>query len=70
MSTNHSNTSFISVVAVTGLDINFHLFATKDIFEVCIIPTQPFKVLQIFASVHVDEDAEDNFSQNTTNWVR
>lgn len=57
-------------MAVTGLDINFHLFATKDIFEVCIIPTQPFKVLQIFASVHVDEDAEDNFSQNTTYWVR
>lgn len=53
-------------MAVTGLDINFHPYATKDLFEVYIIPTQPLEVLQIFASVHADEDAEDNFSQNAT----
>lgn len=55
---------------MTGLSINFHQNATKDLFEVCIIPLQPLEVLQIFASVHADEDAEDNFSQNATYWVR
>lgn len=44
---------------MTGLSINFHQNATKDLFEVCIIPLQPLEVLQIFASVHADEDAED-----------
>lgn len=57
-------------MAVTGLSINFHLFATKDIFEVCVIATQPLEALQIFASVHADDDAEDNFSQNATYWIR
>lgn len=66
MSANHSNISRTSFMAVTGLRISFHLYATKDLFEVCNIPTQTLEVLQIFASVHADEDAEDNFSQNAT----
>lgn len=62
MSTNHSSTSLTSVTAVTGFSSNFHLFANEDIFEVCIIPTQPLEVLQIFASVHADEGSRRQFS--------
>lgn len=52
-------------MAMTGFSTNVHLFANEDIFEICIIPSQPLEVLQIFASVHTDEDAEENFPQNT-----
>lgn len=62
MSANSSSTPLTSVMAMTELSTNFHLFANKNIFEVCIIPIQPLEVLQIFAAVHADEDAEDNFS--------
>ena len=65
MSVNYSSTSLTSVMVMTGLSTNFYLFANENIFEVCIIPTQPLEVLQIFASVHADEDAEANFPQNT-----
>ena len=65
MSVNYSSTSLTSVMVMTGLSTNFYLFVNENIFEVCIIPTQPLEVLQIFASVHADEDAEANFPQNT-----
>lgn len=56
-------------MAMTGLCINFHLFANEDIFELYVILTQPLEVLQIFASVHADEEAEDNFPQTTACWI-
>lgn len=52
-------------MAMTGFSTNIHLFLNEDIFEVCIIPAQPLEVLQIFSSVHTDEDAEENFPQNS-----
>lgn len=61
MSTNDSNIYLTSVMAVAGLGIDFHPYATKDLFEVCIIPTHPLEVLQIFASVHADEDEKTLF---------
>lgn len=62
MSANRSSTPLTSVMAMTELSTNFHLFGNKNFFEACIIPIQPLEVLQIFAAVHADEVAEDNFS--------